>query len=391
MAGHNASQQKKETVAAQSGGRIAQVNESAATSAVADVAQYTAGTSSIDQERLVGLEFIRATEAAALNAYKWMGKGDKESADFAACDAIRGLFDTVAISGTVTIGEGAKDQAPGIFKGEKLGTWCPGSIRMAIAVDPIDGTTIVSKGLPGAISVIAAATCENPDDDPNKLLADIPSFYMNKISFGPRVKHGPGRIRLDNTVQDNLEIIALKLGKRVQDLTVVVLDRPRHERLIHDIRRAGAAIRLISDGDIAGAIAPSLPGSGVDVYMGTGGSPEAVLAAAGIKCLGGEILAQMWPRDDAERKALKDQGLSDADLSRVYTADDLARGNRILFAATGISDSTLLKGIRYEDTHVITYSILMRAKNQTVRYIKTVHNLDMKMIRLRSDRQEHAL
>ncbi len=347
--------------------------------------------SPVDQERLVGMEFIRATEAGALSAYRWMGKGDKESADFAASDSIRGLFDTVNVSGLVTIGEGIKDNAPGIFKGEKLGCWAPGSVRMAIALDPIDGTTIVSKGLPGAISVIAAATCDDPAEDPNKLLADIPSFYMNKISFGPRVKHGPGRIRLDNSVQDNLEIIALKLGKRVQDLTVVILDRSRHERLIHDVRRAGAAIRLISDGDIAGAIAPCLPGSGVDVYMGTGGSPEAVLAAAGIKCLGGEILAQMWPRDEEERKALKAGGVTDADLAEIFTADDLAKGQRILFAATGISDSAMLPGIRHEDTHAISHSILMRAKHQTVRYIKTVHNLDMKTVRLRSDAQEHSL
>ena len=345
----------------------------------------------VDLERLVGLEFVRATEVGALSAYKWMGKGDKESADYAACDAIRGLFDTVNLSGLVTIGEGIKDNAPGIFKGEKLGTWSAGSIKMAIALDPIDGTTIVSKGLSGAISVIAAATCERPDEDPMSLLADIPSFYMNKISFGPRVKQGPGRIRLDNSVQDNLEIIALKLGKRVQDLTIVILDRPRHERLIHDVRRAGAAIRLISDGDIAAAIAPCLPGSGVDVYMGTGGSPEAVLAAAGIKCLGGEIMAQMWPRDDAERASLKADGVTDADLAKVYTADDMARGNRILFAATGISDSAMLKGIRYEDTSAITHSILMRAKHQTIRYIQTVHNLDLKTLRLRSDAQDHAL
>lgn len=343
-----------------------------------------------DLERVVGLEFVRATEAAALSAYKWMGKGDKESADFAACDAIRGLFDTVGVSGLVTIGEGIKDNAPGIFKGEKLGNWSAGSVRMAVALDPIDGTTIVSKGLQGAISVMAAATCEN-GEDPYSLLADIPSFYMNKISFGARVKQGPGRVRLDNSVQDNLEIIALKLGKRVQDLTVVILDRARHERLIHDVRRAGAAIRLISDGDIAGAIAPSLPGSGVDIYMGTGGSPEAVLAAAGIKCLGGEILAQMWPRDESEMKSLREGGVTDADLAKVYNADDLARGNRIIFAATGISDSALLKGIRYEGTHAITTSILMRAKYQTVRYIKTCHNMDMKTFRLRSDASEHAL
>jgi fructose-1,6-bisphosphatase II len=345
----------------------------------------------LDLERVVGMEVIRATEAGALSAYKWMGKGDKESADFAACDAIRGMFDSIAIAGTVTIGEGIKDDAPGIFKGEKLGTWIKGSPHMAVALDPIDGTTIVSKGLPGSISVIAAATCENETDDPMKLLADIPSFYMNKIAFGPKVKQGPGRIRLDNSVQDNLEIIALKLGKRVQDLTVVILDRPRHERMIHDIRRAGAAIRLISDGDIAAAIAPSMPGSGVDVYMGTGGSPEAVLAAAGIKCLGGEILAQMWPRDEKERAELKANGVSDGDLNRVYMCDDLAKGDRILFAATGISDSALLRGIRYEDTAAVTTSILMRAKYQTIRYIRTVHNLDQKTIRLRSDAQEHAL
>ena len=344
-----------------------------------------------DIERIIEFDFVRATEAAALNSLRWLGRGDKEAADAAASDAIRGMFDLMNICGEVVIGEGIKDNAPGIFKGEKLGTWSAGSIKMAIALDPIDGTTIVSKGLSGAISVIAAATCERPDEDPMSLLADIPSFYMNKISFGPRVKQGPGRIRLDNSVQDNLEIIALKLGKRVQDLTIVILDRPRHERLIHDVRRAGAAIRLISDGDIAAAIAPCLPDSGVDVYMGTGGSPEAVLAAAGIKCLGGEIMAQMWPRDDAERAALKADGVTDADLAKVYTADDMARGNRILFAATGISDSAMLKGIRYEDTSAITHSILMRAKHQTIRYIQTVHNLDLKTLRLRSDAQDHAL
>lgn len=344
-----------------------------------------------DMERLVGLDFIRATECAALNGYKWMGKGEKELADYAACDAIRGLFDTTHIAGTVTIGEGIKDNAPGIFKGEKLGTWADGALRMAIALDPIDGTTIVSKGLPGAISVIACASCENPTDDPNALLADIPSFYMQKLSFGPRAKEGPGRIRLDNTVQDNLEILALKLGKRVQDLTVVVLDRPRHEKLINEIRKTGAAIRLISDGDIAAAIAPSLPGSGVDLYIGTGGSPEAVLAAAGIKCLGGEILARMWPRDEEERASLTNEGITTEQLARVYTADCLAKGDRIMFAATGISDSALLKGIRFEGSHAVTTSILMRAKHHTVRYIRTCHDLDMKRIRLRSDATEHSI
>ena len=343
-----------------------------------------------DLERLVSMDFIRATEAAALSAQKWMGKGDKEAGDYAACDAIRGLFDSVNMQGTVTIGEGIKDNAPGIFKGEKLGTWSDGSIKMAIALDPIDGTTLVGKGLPGAISVIAAATCNN-GDDPMEVLADIPSFYMNKISVGPKVKTGPGRIALDRPVEDNLEIIALKLGKRVHDLTVVILDRPRHQKLIEQVRKTGAAIRLISDGDIAGAIAPALPGSGVDVYMGTGGSPEAVLAAAALKCLGGEIMAQMWPRDDAERQDLKKQGVTDQQLAKIYTANDLAKGDHIIFAATGISDSAMLKGIRYESGHAQTCSVLMRAQYRTIRYVNTSHDMDLKTIRLRSSGENVSL
>ncbi len=346
---------------------------------------------SYDLERVLGFEFIRATETAALAAYKWMGKGDKEAADFAACDAIRGHFDTVDIAGTVTIGEGIKDNAPGIFKGEKLGMWSTKALRMAIALDPVDGTTIVSKGLPGAISVIAACTLEDESIDPMTALADIPSFYMNKISFGPKVKVGPGRIRLDAPVQDNLEIIALKLGKRLQDLTVAILDRPRNGHIIAEVRKTGAAIRMISDGDIAGAIAPALPDSGVDVYMGTGGSPEAVLAAAGIKCLGGDIICQMWPKDDEERASLKASGVTEKDLARVYHADDLAKGNRILFAATGVSDSSLLKGVRIEANQAITSSILMRAQYGTTRYIQANHNLDAKRYRLRSDNKEHRI
>jgi fructose-1,6-bisphosphatase II len=341
-----------------------------------------------DLERLVGMEFMRATEDAALAGYGWMGKGDKEAGDAAASDAIRGHFDSVAISGLVTIGEGIKDDAPGIFKGDKLGTWEAGTLRMAIALDPIDGTTIVSKGLPGAISVIAAATCASDSDDPMTMLADIPSFYMQKLSVGPQVVEGPGQVRLDNSVQDNLEIIALKLGKRVNELTVVILDRPRHDKLVREVRAAGATIRMISDGDIAAAIAPSLPGSGVDVYMGIGGSPEAVLAAAGIKCLGGEIFARMHPRDDAERKSLLGSGLSDADLARVYRANDLARGDGIIFAATGISDSALLRGIRFDGRRAVTTSMLMRAQYRTIRYIRTHHDLDQKVFHSRAGKGE---
>jgi fructose-1,6-bisphosphatase II len=257
---------------------------------------------------------------------------------------------------------------------------------MAIALDPIDGTTLVAKGLNGAISVIAAATCSDVTTDPMTLLADIPSFYMKKLAVGPRVTEAPGQVRLDNSVQDNLEIIALKLGKRVSELTVVILDRPRHDQLIKETRAAGAAIRLISDGDIAAAIAPSLPGSGVDVYMGIGGSPEAVLAAAAIKCLGGEIFCRMHPKDDAELTRLKAAGTTEADLAKIWRADDLAKGEGILFAATGISDSALLKGIRFEGRRAVTVSMLMRAQYRTIRYVRTHHDLDFKVFHARDNK-----
>lgn len=339
-----------------------------------------------DWERLVGMEFMRATEDASLAAFGWMGKGNKEAGDEAASNAIRGHFDNVAISGVVTIGEGIKDDAPGIFKGDKLGNWATGTLKMAIALDPIDGTTLVGKGLPGAISVIAAATCAGDGDDPMSMLADIPSFYMQKLAVGPAVMEGPGQVRLDNPIQDNLEIIALKLKKRVNEVTVVILDRPRHEQMIREVRATGAAIRLISDGDIAAAIAPSLPGSGVDVYMGIGGSPEAVLAAAGIKCLGGEIFARMHPKDAAEHAALQKRGVTEKDLARVWRANDLARGDGIIFAATGISDSSMLRGIRFEGRRAVTESILMRAQYRTIRYVRTIHDLDQKIFHSRDNK-----
>jgi fructose-1,6-bisphosphatase II len=333
-----------------------------------------------DLERLVGMEFMRATESAALAAHSWMGKGNKEAGDAAASDAIRAHFDSVNISGLVTIGEGIKDDAPGIFKGEKLGLWTPGSLKMAIALDPIDGTTIVAKGLSGAVSVIAAATCADESEDPMSMLADIPSFYMQKIAVGPKVAQGPVQVRLDNPVKENLEIVALKLGKRVQDVVVSILDRPRHQALIDEVRSTGATIRLISDGDIAGAIAPSLPDAGVDIYMGTGGSPEAVLAAAAIKCLGGELFCRMWPRDAAELEDLKKNGVTDKELARLYKCEDLARGEGTLFAATGISDSPMLRGVRFAGHHATTHSILMRGQFRTVRYIRTIHDMDHKRL-----------
>jgi fructose-1,6-bisphosphatase II len=345
-----------------------------------------------DIERIIELDFVRATEAAALNSLRWLGRGDKEQADAAACDAMRGMFDLMNICGEVVIGEGIKDDAPGIFKGEQLGTWIPGSPPFDIAIDPIDGTTNISKGAPNSISCIAAAS---PEEGVKVALRDVPSFYMSKLAYGPRViqymqKRGDS-LNLDAPIAETLAIVARAVDKRVQDVAVMMLDRPRHKEIVEQIRAAGASLRMIGDGDIAAAIAPSLPDSDVDLYMGIGGSPEAVLAAAGIKCLGGDMQCKMWPRDDKERKKLIDEGW-EKDLDRIYSADDLANGENIIFCATGISDSALLRGVKTMGAATaITHSILMRAKSKTVRFLRARHNLQSKTIRLRSDDREHLI
>ena len=339
-------------------------------------------------ERLIGLDFVRASEAAALNAFRWIGKGDKIAADEAATDAIRGMLNLIDMCATCTIGEGIKDEAPGIFVGEKLGTWKPGSPPVSIALDPIDGTTLTSKGLPGALSVIAAGQAESPE---HLALAAIPTYYMNKIAVGPKVKEGTGGIRFDVPLEQNMELVALKLDKRVRDLVICVLDRPRHADIIAKVRATGAAIRLIGDGDVAGAIAPSMPDSGVDMYLGSGGSAEAVTAAAAIKCLGGEILAKMWPRDDEERSALTEQGITEADYERVYSSEKLAQGDGIHFVATGVTDNALLRGVRVDGHVAITHSVVMRSRSRTIRYITTHHDLRRKTIRLHTEAADKPL
>lgn len=345
-----------------------------------------------DMERIIEFDFVRATEAAALNSLRWLGRGDKESADAAACDAMRGMFDLMNICGEVVIGEGIKDDAPGIFKGEQLGTWLPGSPQFDIAIDPIDGTTNISKGAPNSISCIAAAS---PETGIAVALRDVPSFYMSKLAYGPRVvqymqKRGD-RLSIDSPVGETLAIVARAVEKRVQDVVVMMLDRPRHKEIVAEIRSVGASLRMIGDGDIAAAMAPSLPETDVDLYLGIGGSPEAVLAAAGVKCLGGDMQSKMWPRDDQERQSLIDAGC-EKDLDRVFVADDLANGKNIIFCATGISDSALLRGVRTKGAGTaVTHSILMRAKSKTVRFVRTVHNLNTKTIRLRSDQREHRI
>ncbi|MFZ5806153.1 MAG: class II fructose-bisphosphatase [Verrucomicrobiota bacterium] len=343
-------------------------------------------------ERMIEFEFVRATENAALTAIHWLGRGEKEKGDAAACDAIYGVFDLMNIRGEVVIGEGIKDDAPGIFLGEKLGTWRAGSPKFDIALDPIDGTTNLSKGLPNSISVIAAA--QVPDEF-DHVMKNITSFYCHKMAYGPAVVKALKKglfthIDLDTPIKDVLKLVAEATGKRIHEVVVCVLDRPRNKKFVDEIRAEGAALRMISDGDITAAVAPALPDSGADLYVGIGGTPEGILAAAALKCLGGEIQMRVWPRDEEEAKAIK-KTMSAKDIKKTYHAEDLVIGDSSIFCATGISDSPLLPGVKLIGNTATTHSILMRAHSRTVRYIRAVHNFDHKTIRLRSDRKEHAL
>jgi fructose-1,6-bisphosphatase II len=344
-----------------------------------------------DPERTIEFEFVRATENAALNVIHWLGRGEKELADAAACDAIYGVFDLVDIAGEVVIGEGIKDNAPGIFLGEQLGTWRPGSARFDIALDPVDGTTNTAQGLPNSISVMAASERREGDEH---VMKNLPTFYSTKMAYGPEVVRaiaaGMTPLALDDPMEITLGRIAEALGKRVPELVVMTLNRPRHADIIAQVRKCGAALRLISDGDITAAVSPSLVDSGVDLFYGIGGSPEGILTAAALKALGGEMLLRMWPRDDAERAAVRKE-ISAADLDRVWTIDELVRGQSAIFCATGISDSPLLPGVRIVGKKAITHSILMRAKSRTVRYIRAEHDLECKTIHLRSVRRESKI
>jgi fructose-1,6-bisphosphatase II len=290
------------------------------------------------------------------------------------------------------IGEGIKDNAPGIFKGEHLGTWAPGTIKFDIALDPIDGTTNIAKGSPNSIACLAAAS---PEEGIRYSLKDVPSFYMMKLAYGPKIlrymeRAGVETIRVQAPLEETIVSVAKAMRKRVQDVVVLVMDRPRHEALVAEIRRIGAALRMIGDGDIAAAIAPSIWDSGIDLFVGIGGAPEAVLAAAALKCLGGEIQCMMWPRDEEERKKLIADGHG-KELGRIFYSDDLAHGQNIIFCATAISDSPMLQGVRIREHTAITNSVLMRAKSRTIRYITTHHDLRTKTIYLRSTNREHRI
>ncbi len=346
----------------------------------------------IDPERIFEMDFLRATEGAAIVAHRWMGRGEKEAADAAACDAIRGMFDLMDMRGEVVIGEGIKDEAPGIFKGEKVGTWAEGSPQFHIALDPVDGTTNVSKGMANSVSCIAAAI---PVDGEESALEDIPAFYLEKLAYPEKVRQAfiadpKLPISVEAPTEEVIKITAKILEKDIRDIVVMILDRPRNQPYIDAVRRMGAKLRMISDGDIAAAIAPALPDSNVDLYIGIGGAPEGVLSAAGLRCLGGGLQAKIWPKDSLEKRVLIAEGFGHL-LDRVYLSKDLAKGDRILFSATGISDSPLLRGVEVNGNIARTHSALMRVKSRTVRSIKASHDMSKKTFRLRSKKAEVLL
>ena len=312
-------------------------------------------------DRNLAMELVRVTEAAALAASRWMGRGDKEGADGAAVDAMRVVLGSVPMDGIVVIGEGEKDEAPMLYNGERIGDGTPPETD--IAVDPIDGTTLTALGRGNALAVIAVS-------ERGTMFDPGPCVYMEKIAVGPEAK---GSIDISRSVTENLASVARAKGTPVGDLTVVLLDRPRHAELLAEVRASGARVRLIPDGDVAGAISTAWPDSGADVLLGIGGTPEGVISAAALKCMGGEQQGRLWPRDDAERQAAVDAGY---DLTQVLTIDDMVRGDNCFFAATGITDGELLRGVHYDSRGATTQSLVMRSKSGTVRRIDARHRLN---------------
>lgn len=312
------------------------------------------------KERNLAMELVRVTEAAVLRAGRWMGKGEKEMADQAAVDAMRQALDGVDMDGIVVIGEGEKDEAPMLYIGERVGNGQPPQVD--VAVDPVEGTRLLSLGLPGALAVVATAERGSMYGAPPGV------FYMEKIAVGPAARDV---VDINAPIVTNLERVARARDAQIEDLSVVILDRPRHRELIQQVREAGARIRLIMDGDVSAAIQAAMEDyRGVDVLVGIGGATEAVLAAAAIKCIGGEIQCKIWPRDEKERAQLKADGV---DLEQVLRTDDLVRGNDVSFAATGITSGELVDGVQYFGWGARTSSIMMRSRSGTIRYIQARH------------------
>lgn len=311
-----------------------------------------------EDDRNLGMELVRVTEAAALAGARWMGRGDKEAADKAAVDAMRLMISTCSMDGIVVIGEGAKDDAPMLYNGERVGTGAPP--RVDVAVDPIEGTTITSRGMPGALAVIAVAG-RGAMFDPG------PCYYMDKIATGPEAADV---IDLEAPAADNIKKVAKAKGVDVDDVTVIIMDKPRHKDLITEVREAGARIRLITDGDVAAGISAATHGTGVDLLLGTGGTPEGVITAAALKCIGGNLIGRLNPQSDEERQEVLDAGY---DLSRVISLDELVQGDAY-FAASGITGGDLLEAVKFRKDGATTESIAMRSRTGTVRRITADHN-----------------
>jgi len=325
--------------------------------------------------RNLALDLVRVTEAAAMAAGRFMGRGDKEAGDGAAVDAMRLVLETVPMDGIVVIGEGEKDQAPMLYNGERLGNGLPPEVD--VAVDPVEGTRLLALGRENSVSTVAVSergTMFNPG----------PIVYMEKIAVGPVAK---GKIDLKAPVAENLLCVARAKGCDVDDLTAVILDRPRHAALIETVRKAGARIRLISDGDVAGALMTAWPGAGIDVLLGVGGTPEGVLAACALKCMGGEIQGRLYPRNEEEAAKARELGY---DLENVLTLDDLVAGEDVFFTVTGITDGGLLNGVKYFGGGARTHSLVMRSRSGTVREIIATHRWDklMAFSQIQYDRKE---
>ncbi|MFR9674377.1 class II fructose-bisphosphatase [Streptomyces sp. TR06-5] len=311
-------------------------------------------------DRNLALELVRVTEAGAMASGRWVGRGDKNGADGAAVKAMRTLVSTVAMNGVVVIGEGEKDEAPMLFNGERVGDGH--GAECDVAVDPVDGTTLTAKGMGNAVSVLAVAE-RGEMFDPSAV------FYMDKLVTGPEAAEF---VDIDAPASVNVRRVAKAKGLAIEDVTVVVLDRPRHQGIVKEIREAGARIKFISDGDVAGAIMAVREGTGVDMLLGVGGTPEGIIAACAIKCLSGTIQGKLWPKDDAERQRALDAG---HDLDRVLQTDDLVGGENVFFVATGITDGDLLRGVRYRAETAYTQSLVMRSKSGTIRQIESTHRL----------------
>lgn len=315
-------------------------------------------------DKLITVDAVAATEAGAIAAARLMGRGDRMGADRAAVEAMRKAMDEADISGTIVIGEGERDEAPMLFIGEQVGN-IDAAVSVDIAVDPLEGTNLVATGSPNATAVLAAA-------EPGGLM-HAPDTYLQKLIVGPQVA---GQVSIDDPIEQTLATIADRLGRKVWDITVVILDRPRHEQLILEVRQAGARIKLIGDGDLTAGISVAVSGTGVHAVMGTGGAPEGVLTAAALKCLGGEIQAKFRWRSDEEKERARTMGVDVDDSDRVYMTNDLASGENVVFCATGVTDGELLRGVRFFGGGARTHSLVMAYRRGMVRFIDTVHMWD---------------